>query len=294
MPNEILDPSLPRRSRDSLRLAAGRNVRPEHRHHRRYGWQRQGQAAALNQQQTSDNVTNVVAADQIGRFPDANIGDAMKRIPGINVAMDQGEARFGLIRGTEPRLSSVTLNGERIPSAEGDQRNVQLDLIPADMVQLIEVNNTVTPDMDADAIGGSVNIVTRSAPPEQRILATLGSGYNMLSERGMTLGSLVVGDRFLNDNFGVVLSGSYYNHYLGSDDIEAVWNEDDNGAAYVEEFEVRKYDVQRLRRSLAGSSTIGSASTPPSRCTACTTIATTGRTGTFSVMRWTPPPMLRG
>src|SRR5690606_12068995 len=79
-----------------------------------------GQAAALNQQLNAINVTNVVAADQIGRFPDANIGDALKRIPGISVPVDQGEAHFGAIRGTEPRLNSVTINGERVPSAEAE------------------------------------------------------------------------------------------------------------------------------------------------------------------------------
>ena len=78
---------------------------------------RDGQARALQQQRSAANITNVVAADQIGRFPDANIGDAMKRIPGIAMTVDQGEARFGLIRGTEPRLNSIMLNGERVPSA---------------------------------------------------------------------------------------------------------------------------------------------------------------------------------
>src|SRR5690606_10798935 len=119
---------------------------------------RSGQAAALNQQKNSANVTNIVASDQIGRFPDANLGDALKRIPGVTIALDQGEARFGSIRGTEPRFNSVMVNGERVPSAEAEVREVQLDLIPADMVQAIEVNKTLTPEMDADAIGGSVNV----------------------------------------------------------------------------------------------------------------------------------------
>ena len=139
-----------------------------------------GQARALQQQRSLMSVSNIVAADQIGRFPDQNIGDAMKRIPGINVMVDQGEARFGMIRGTEPRLNSVTLNGERIPSAEGDTREVQLDLIPADMVQAVEVIKALTPDMEADAVGATVNIITRQDPPGRRISATLGSGYNML------------------------------------------------------------------------------------------------------------------
>src|SRR5690606_24938259 len=136
---------------------------------------------------------------QIGRFPDANIGDALKRIPGISVQVDQGEARFGAIRGTEPRLNSVTINGERVPSAEAEVRQVQLDLIPADMVAAVEVNKVLTPDMDADAIGASVNIVTRSAPATRRASFTLGGGAGLLREKVGGIGSVVLAQRFLDD-----------------------------------------------------------------------------------------------
>ena len=208
-----------------------------------------GQAKAINQQKNNINVTNVVAADQIGRFPDANIGDAAKRIPGITIQGDQGEARNIIIRGLQPQLNSVTINGNRVPSAEGDNRNVQLDLIPADMIQTIEVSKAVTPDLDADAIGGSVNLVTRAAPAGKRLSATLASGYNALSEQPIWTGGLVLSDRYLNDKLGVVISGSYNNHRFGSDNIEAEWTEGDNIPAYVEEFQIRAYEVQRIRRS---------------------------------------------
>ncbi|QSE96171.1 TonB-dependent receptor [Fulvivirga lutea] len=211
-----------------------------------------GQAKALNKQRTNQNITNVVAADQIGRFPDANIGDAVKRIPGITVQNDQGEARNIIIRGLAPELNSVTLNGERIPSAEGDNRRVQMDLIPADMIQTIEVSKAVTPDMDADAIGGSVNLVTRSAPEALRISGTAASGYNFLSEKPIWTGGLVVGDRILNNKLGVIVSGSYNVHDFGSDNVEAAWAEGDNGA-YIEEFEIREYLVKRVRRSLSAA-----------------------------------------
>jgi len=213
---------------------------------------RRGQAAALGQQLAAPTITNVVAADQIGRFPDANIGDAVKRIPGIVVIQDQGEARFGLIRGTEPRLNSVMINGERIPSAEAEVREVQLDLVPSDMVAQVEVTKALTPDMDADAIGGSVNIVTRAAPAERRVSATLGSGYNFLAEKPMLIGSAVLGQRFANDRLGVIVSGSYYDHNLGSDNIEAEWADEGNGA-FVEEFQIREYQIQRVRRSVSAS-----------------------------------------
>lgn len=115
-----------------------------------------GQAKALNQQKNSGNITNIISSDQVGRFPDANVGDALKRVPGITMQNDQGEARNIIIRGLSPELNSVMLNGDRIPSAEGDNRNVQMDLIPSDMISTIEVNKTLTPDMDADAIGGEM------------------------------------------------------------------------------------------------------------------------------------------
>ncbi len=207
--------------------------------------QLQGQTKALTQQKNSVRITNVIAADQVERFPDSNVGDALKRIPGINVQYDQGEARFGNIRGTSPDLSSVTINGERIPSAEAETRSVQLDLIPADMVQSIEVSKVVTADMEADAVGGSVNLVTRSKPGSRRISGTLGSGYNMISQKPMTIGSIVYGDRFVKDKLGVVISGSYLNNILGSDDIEAEW-EDDGTLA---DFQIRTYEVQRERQS---------------------------------------------
>jgi TonB-dependent receptor len=215
--------------------------------------QLQGQAKALNTQMNKANITNIISSDQVGRFPDANIGDALKRIPGINVQYDQGEARFGNIRGTAPQYNSVMINGERIPSAEAEDRTVQLDLVPADMIQAIEVNKAVTPDMDADAIGGSVNLITRSAPYDRRASLTLGSGYNILAGKPIYNGAFILGDRFLNNKLGVIASASYHNHDLGSDNFEAEWDymDEDNkdGSAFAEEIQIRQYYLQRIRQS---------------------------------------------
>lgn len=220
--------------------------------------QLKGQARALSSQKNNYNITNVIASDQIGRFPDANIGDAIKRIPGINVQYDQGEARFGNIRGTAPQLNSITINGERIPSAEAEVRSIQLDLIPSDMIQSVEVSKAVTPNMDADAIGGSVNLVTRAAPYERRISGTLGAGYNILAEEPTFNGSLIFGDRVFNDKLGVIFSASYFNNNLGSDNVEAEWTYDDENGNdqfdegedfFPEEIQIRQYYLQRIRQS---------------------------------------------
>lgn len=221
-----------------------------------------GQAKALNQQKELMNITNIVAADQIGRFPDANIGDAMKRIPGITMQGDQGEARNIIVRGLAPQLNAVTLNGDRIPSAEGDNRNIQMDLIPSDMIQTIEVNKAVTPNMDADAIGGSVNLVTRAAPEGLRLSATAASGLNLLSQKPIWTGGLILGNRFANNRIGFILSASINQHDFGSDNVEGEWEnevesplsgEDIEVDPYMGEMDIRTYLVERIRRSLQGS-----------------------------------------
>jgi len=210
-----------------------------------------GQAKAINKQKTNQNITNVISSDQVGRFPDANIGDALKRIPGITMQNDQGEARNIIIRGLAPALNSVTLNGNRIPSAEGDNRNVQMDLIPADMISTIEVNKTLTSDMDADAIGGSVNLITRATPNGQRISGTLAGGYSPIRDHGNYTAGFVYGDRFLDNKLGMVLSSSYNSNTFGSDNLEAAWVKGRNDQVYIEEYDIRKYDVKRIRSSFA-------------------------------------------
>jgi TonB-dependent receptor len=224
-----------------------------------------GQAKALNTQRTNLNITNVVSTDQIGKFPDANIGDAVKRIPGITMQVDQGEARNVIIRGLSPQLNSVTLNGSRIPSAEGDNRNIQMDLIPSDMIQTIEVNKAVTPDMDADALGGSVNLVTRTAPQGFRLSANLGSGINFITDRRNLNASFLVGDRTKDGKFGWMLGAVIQDNDFGSDNFEAEWNdefsftnadgeeEDLDVNPYTDVFEQRTYLVQRVRRSFSAN-----------------------------------------
>ncbi len=224
------------------------------------------QARALNTQKNKTNITNIVSTDQIGKFPDANIGDAVKRIPGITMQVDQGEARNIIVRGLSPQLNSVTLNGSRIPSAEGDNRNVQMDLIPSDMIQTIEVNKAVTPDMDGDALGGSVNLITKTSPQGFRLSATAGSGINFITDKRILNGSFLVGDRSKNNKFGWMVSASINDNDFGSDNVEAEWTDEfefNNGDEdnleevdvnpYANVFEIREYLVQRVRRSFSAN-----------------------------------------
>jgi TonB-dependent receptor len=212
-----------------------------------------GQAKALNQQKNGKNIGNIVSADQVGRFPDANIGDALKRIPGITMQNDQGEARDIIIRGMAPQLNSVTLNGDRIPSAEAENRRVQMDLIPSDMIQTIEVNKTLTPDIDGDAIGGSVNLVTRTTSNKLRLSGTLSSGLNPIRQSAVNSVSFILSNSFgKKKQFGFMLNGSVLNNDYGSDNIEGTWIQHRN-SVYMNQMDIRRYDVRRLRRSIGGN-----------------------------------------
>ncbi|MFZ2339641.1 MAG: TonB-dependent receptor, partial [Bacteroidales bacterium] len=216
-----------------------------------------GESKALSAQRSNLNITNIVSFEQIERFPDANIGDALKRLTGINMMYDQGEARFGVIRGTQPELNSVTINGERIPSAEAEKRYIQLDLVPSDMIQTIEVNKALTPDMDADAIGGSINLITKTASSGPVFSGTIGSGYNFISGKFPVKSNITFSNRFVNDKLGLVLDASVFNNPMESHDIEAEWDYSDenneDATAYLSNFEIRQYFVTRLRQSYSMS-----------------------------------------
>ncbi len=204
----------------------------------------QGQQRALNQQKTADNIKNVVSADQIGRFPDPNVAEALQRVPAVNIERDQGEGRYVLVRGLAPQFTNINVNGEQIPSPEAGVRYVALDAIPADQLASIEVSKSLTPDMDGDAIGGSVNLITRTAQSEELSVSASGLvGYNDISGRANLQGSLQLSKRFLNNKLGIMLNSSYYETERGSDN----WERDDDALDF------RDYELTRTRLGLSST-----------------------------------------
>lgn len=202
----------------------------------------EGQAAALNRQRNAINIKSIVAADQIGRFPDKNTAEATQRIPSVTLLRDQGEGRYVIVRGTEPRLNSTTVNGERIPAPEAGVRDIALDVIPADLLESIAVTKALTPDMDGDSIGGTVNLVTKRAPEIMRISAVGAAGYNELTEGNIWNGSLTWGQRFNEKKTGLLLSGTALTTDRGSDNIEPEYDDGD-----LAELQLRDYTIKRER-----------------------------------------------
>ncbi|HET6977385.1 MAG TPA: TonB-dependent receptor [Pyrinomonadaceae bacterium] len=202
-----------------------------------------GQARALNDQKNSINLVNLVASDQIGNFPDPNAAEAVQRIPGIVVQRDQGEGRYVLIRGTEPRLSAITINGERIGTTENTSRQIPLDTIPADLMDAIEVTKALTPDIEGDSIGGRVNLITKRAPISRQIALTIATGFNTLVRDDIKDYSATYGQSFMDGRLGFIGSANYYENNRGSQDIEPAYT----GSLALNSLDLRDYTLTRKR-----------------------------------------------
>ncbi len=208
------------------------------------------QSNALSREYASDTIVDVLTRDAIGQFPDQNVAESLRRLPGINVLNDQGEGRFVAVRGLDPNLNSTSVNGVRLPSPEGDIRAVALDVVASDIIESIEVRKSLTPDMDADTIGASIEINTVSAFDRRGNFLTIsGEGsYNEYAEELNPKGSINFAYR-LADNLGVSGGVSFYNRFFETDNIEADDWEEDGGLFYAEEIQYRDYDVERERIS---------------------------------------------
>lgn len=212
------------------------------------------QASALSRQKAADGVESVLTRDAIGQFPDQNVAESLRRLPGLNILNDQGEGRFVAIRGLDPNLVTSSLNGVRLPAPESDVRQVALDVISSDTIESIEVKKSNTPDMDADGIGGSVEIHTTSAFDRKKDYYAIRAegSYNDYSGKVTPKGGFDFSKR-IGDDFGIAGSASYYKREFETDNVETgdKWALDADGNPYMPSVEYRDYDVTRTRINAA-------------------------------------------
>ena len=184
----------------------------------------QGQAKALSQQRSAGNIKNVVSRDQMEKFPDQNVADVLQRLPGIALESDHGEGRYVQIRGAEATLNTTTINGVKVPSPE-DVRKISLDIIPSYSLGSVEVTKAITPDMDGDAIGGHVNLITKNAfdYDGQFMEAKVAGGHRPLYGKSGSMGAFTYGNQFMDGKLGLLVSSSYEFNDMKTDNIEVEW-----------------------------------------------------------------------
>ncbi len=216
----------------------------------------EGAAAAINEQRTSANIMNVETDTQIQSLPNANIADALGRLPGVTLQRNEGEGQYVQIRGTEPRLSNTTIDGVIVPGPDPQVRQVDLDTIPADLVGSVAINKTLSASQDGDAIGGSVDLRIKQSTSDHPTFSIEGlDGYTPIDNgRKAFLINSSAGLRFgPGKRFGLMLGYSYDYNGRGIDDVEPTPDLDSNGHRTIDGENIQQYLYDRTRYGLAGS-----------------------------------------
>ncbi|QYF85811.1 TonB-dependent receptor [Brevundimonas sp. PAMC22021] len=217
---------------------------------------RAAQARALQVKRTAPTIIEALSADDVGKLPDANAADAVQRLPGVSISIDQGEGRYVIVRGVDSNLNNVTVNGQIFPGPEGGSRRVALDTFPSDIISRVEIVKALTPDMDANAVGGSINLVTASAfdRPGGFGYGSATVGYNDKSGNTPYSANLSWGRLFGSaDQFGVVLGLSHSFRDYESDTIEGGGYRPVNGQILPDSQVFRDYSIERQRTGVVAN-----------------------------------------
>jgi TonB-dependent receptor len=190
--------------------------------------QLRGQQAAINQQVNSNTIVNVVSSERIREVPDNNAAETIGRLPGVTLSRNAGEGSQVTVRGASPRFNNVTINGQAVPPTGNSGRAVDLSLISSDILQGIEVFKALTPDKDGDAIGGSINLVTRTADEGFHGLVQAEVGYHsIIDDIGTYRGSATLSNRFFKEKFGLIVTGSAHRANRNADEFSADYETQD-------------------------------------------------------------------
>ncbi len=229
--------------------------------------QLQGQQAAINQQLNSNSIVNVVSKDKIQELPDQNAAETLARLPGISLERSGGEGQKIIIRGLSPKYNNITVNGQKIPSTDQEDRSVDLSSISPDMLAGIEVYKSLTADQDADAVGGTVNFTIKKAPDNFQGNFKVQSGYSSQQNYyGNYRSSLDLSDRFFNNKLGIIGTANIQKADRSSDAQDVSYSFASQGAASanIKVDNLNLADVQQIRNrygaSLAADYDLGSGS----------------------------------
>jgi TonB-dependent receptor len=194
---------------------------------------RAGRSKAVQQKQEAANILDLISADAIGNLPDRNVAEAVARLPGVNAApldgpFDQpqgGEGRYVSIRGIDPNLNQVLVDGNTMSAPGGTRlgRAVPLDVLGASQISAIEVVKTLMPDMDGNALGGTINVRSASAfdRKERFFQGSATVNYNETSSKKSPAADISYGDLFgANKQWGFTISATSDKRSYGQERLD--------------------------------------------------------------------------
>lgn len=215
---------------------------------------RKGEVKALSQMKASSNIKYVLSTEQIERFPDKTVSESLQRVPGVAVGYSYGVPRDIIIRGLGQSLSSITVNGNRLPSTSPGRRTTDLNGVLSTNVESIEVIKTLRPDLDADGTGGTVNIVSKKPKAHSKIIeANVSGGYNSIESKMDYGAGFTYGKR--KEKTGFIVGANYLKSNIGEDRVEKFYDDFDvNGTEVnlLEEYELSYTNLERDNFNLSG------------------------------------------
>ncbi|HUR57907.1 MAG TPA: carboxypeptidase regulatory-like domain-containing protein, partial [Opitutaceae bacterium] len=175
--------------------------------------EREGNALAITTRRNAGNVKEVISSDAFGSIADLNLGNFMLRLPGVSKEESEGEIIRIQVRGVDANLNALSIDGTRAAngSTRDFNRGSEIDKVPTDFIETIELTKAATPEMDADSIGGNINLRTKSALDRKgrRITYQFGNTYNMDQQTFRPLASVSYSDVIIQNKLGILVSASY-------------------------------------------------------------------------------------
>ncbi|MEX6633796.1 TonB-dependent receptor [Hyphococcus lacteus] len=166
-----------------------------------------------------DRIADFLSADELGRQPDLNVADSLRRVPGVVTVFDEDEGRYVGLRGLDQRYTFISIDGGQIASTDRSDRDINIESIPPTAVKRLEVFKAVTPDLDGHSVGGVINLVTRSAFDAEGLYAVANASVGLHSNTGQLPNSFsnpsyrfdgAVSQTFFDDTIGVLFAGTYF------------------------------------------------------------------------------------
>lgn len=217
--------------------------------------QASGQTQAINQELSSDQITNVVSADKIRELPDANAAESVGRIPGVSILRNGGEGSKIVVRGLAPKFNKIMIDGVQLASSVASDRSTDLSMISSYMLDGIQVSKSVTADMDPDVLGGTINFELREAKPQEdkkpKYNLLLQGGYDALTNayhKFRNYKSVIsVEDRFFDNKFGVFVQFDAERKNLTSNEMGATYTNNGNSITEYLTTGLRLFNIPRDR-----------------------------------------------
>lgn len=200
---------------------------------------------AISLTRQSGRVVTVLSSETMKKLPDKNAAESVKRIAGAGVQNNKGEGAYISLRGTPLDWTATLVNGDRLPVAdeENTSRIFEFEVLPSELVDYIEVNRTVTPDIEGDNIGGAINFLTKSAVDKRTLKIDAAVGASILAQRPTGQVNFLWGDRTKNGKFSYVVNGSWFGRYYAAQSYKLAYGSNYNHG--LNRLELKDYEGTR-------------------------------------------------